>query len=182
VISVPPGVRPGSVTGRLRHLLTELGDGGRTGAVHVDGHPGGVLYVVAGRITHAESPAVPGIGDRLIDSGRLSRRAWRLAYDAGHAQHRVGRLLVRGGHIGRTELACRVVAAITDATHALLQSDGADVRFVAGERHWLGVVAQVELGTFGQVTARRLLSTPVPRPGPRAVRCAAVAGRRSVTR
>jgi hypothetical protein len=155
---------PGSrATAPLRRLLTELGESGRTGALHIDGIPGGTLYLVAGRITHAESGACPGIGERLIASGRISRRAWRLAYESGHAHNRVAHALVRAGHIGQGELACRVVAAITDATHALLQSDDAPVRFAAGERHWFGVVAQLELGALGHETAKRLLRTPAPR-------------------
>ena len=109
---------------------------GRTGALHIGGSPGGALYLVAGRITYAESPACPGIGERLVASGRLPAAAWRRAYADGAADRRVGRLLVRAGRSGRNELACRVVAAICDATHALLQSDcDAPVRFVPGEQH-----------------------------------------------
>jgi Domain of unknown function (DUF4388) len=157
---------PGSpATADLRRLLTELAESGRTGALRIGGTPGGVLYLVAGRITHAESPACPGIGERLVASGRMSAAAWRAAYEQGHAQRCVGRLLVRAGHLGLHELACRVVAAIRDTTHALLQSDEAPVRFVAGERHWFGVVAQVDLGALGHETARRLLAVPAPRRG-----------------
>jgi Domain of unknown function (DUF4388) len=157
---------PGSpATASLRHLLTVLGESGRTGALHVGGLPGGSLYLVAGRITYAESPACPGIGDRLVASGRISAGAWRAAYAEGAAGCRVWRLLVRGGHIGRNELACRVVAAICDATHALLQSDDAPVGFTPGERHPFGVVAQVELGALSHETAKRLLTVPAPRRG-----------------
>jgi hypothetical protein len=148
----------------LHQLLTELGDAGRTGALHIDGSPGGVLYLVAGNITHAESPACPGVGERLVASGRLSATTWKAAYDEGRAQHRVGRTLVRHGHLGQNELACRVVATICDATHALLQqSDDAPVRFVPEERHWLGVIAQVELGALIHETAKRLRRVPAPR-------------------
>ena len=160
---------PGSpATATLRRLLTELAASGRTGALHIGGTPGGALYRVAGRITYAESPASPGIGDRLVTSGRLAAAAWRRAYADGAAGHRVGRLLVARGLLGRHELACRVVAAICDATHALLQSDhDAPVRFVPGEQHAFGVVARVELGALGQETARRLRTVPAPRRGPR---------------
>ena len=157
---------PGSpATASLRHLLTELAETGRTGALHIGGTPGGALYLVTGRITYAESPASPGIGDRLVISGRLPAAAWRRAYADGAAGRRVGRLLVARGLLGRNELACRVVAAICDATHALLQSDDAPVRFVPGERHAFGVVARVELGALGHETARRLMAVPAPRRG-----------------
>jgi hypothetical protein len=155
---------PGSpATASLRHLLTELGESGRTGALHIGGTPGGSLYLVAGRITYAESPACPSIGDRLVASGRLSAAAWHAAYAAGAAACRVGRMLVRGGHIGQNELACRAVAVICDATHALLQSDDAPVHFAPGERHAFGVVAHVELGALSHERAKRLLTIPAPR-------------------
>jgi hypothetical protein len=152
----------------LRHLLTNLAESGRTGALHVDDPAGGVIYLVAGRITHAEAAGCPGIGERLVASGRLSAAAWETAYVAGRFSGTVGRELVRDGQLGHHELACRVVATITAATHALLLC-GADapLRFVPEERHWFGTVAQVELGALGAETARRLFTHPVPhRSGP----------------
>ena len=163
----------------LRHLLNDLGASRRTGALYVDGTPGGVLYLVAGHITHAESPACPGIGERLVASGRLPAAAWAAAFAEGSRQHQVGRVLIRDGHIGQHELAARVIATISDATHALLLSrpaaenpgrkpgsGDAPVRFAAGERHWLGVIAQVEMGALIHATARRLRTLPAPaRPG-----------------
>lgn len=132
----------------LRHLLNQLGESGSTGALHIDGHPGGVLYLVDGHLTHAESTACPGVGERLVASGRLSAESWTAAYESGKDQHRVGRHLIRDGHLGRHELASRVIATISDATHALLQqSADAPVRFVPDERHWLGVITPVEFGT-----------------------------------
>ncbi|GAB2592734.1 hypothetical protein Aab01nite_37200 [Paractinoplanes abujensis] len=136
---------PGSpATAGLRRLLTELGESARTGALHIDGHPGGVLYLVSGRIAYAETPACPGIGDRLVASGRIPAAVWRRALAEGRGAHRVGRLLLRDGLIGQNELALRLAAAIADATHELLRSAEARVRFVPGERHWLGPVAGLE--------------------------------------
>ncbi|MFI7544874.1 DUF4388 domain-containing protein [Actinoplanes sp. NPDC049599] len=155
----------------LRRLLTNLAESGRTGALHLDDdRAAGVIYLVAGRITHAESAACPGIGERLVACGRVSAAAWQSAYAAGRATGTVGRALVHDGHLGHHELACRVVAAITAATHALLQmSDATPMRFVPGERHWFGTVAQIELGALGTETAKRLFSRPAPH-RPRAAR------------
>jgi hypothetical protein len=146
----------------LRHLLNQLGASGQTGALHVDGTPGGVLYLVAGHIVHAETPACPGVGERLVASGRLSAEVWTAAYEEGRLRHRVGRALIRDGHIGQHELAARVVATICDTTHALLQSGDAPIRFVPGERHWLGVIAQVEMGALIRETVKRLRTVPAP--------------------
>ncbi|MEV4707006.1 DUF4388 domain-containing protein [Actinoplanes sp. NPDC049316] len=152
----------------LRRRLTTLAEAGCTGALHVGGTPGGVVYLVAGRITHAESPACPGIGARLVGCGRLSAEQWRAAYAAGHGEGRVGRLLLRDGHLGHHELACRVVATITAATQVLLEADDAPLRFVPGERHWFGTFPHCDLGTLGSETAKRLLTRPAPRRRPRA--------------
>ena len=154
---------PGSpATATLRRLLTELGEAGRTGALHIDGHPGGVFYLVAGRIAYASSPACRGLEERLIDSGRITAAEWATVLAAGRGAHRVGRALLGCGLIGENELALRVVATIADATLELLQSDDAPVRFVPGERHWLGAIAPVELGALGHATAQRLRSVPRP--------------------
>lgn len=147
----------------MRRLLTELGESGRTGALHIGGAPGGVLYLTAGRITYAETPARPGLGERLVSSGRLAPHAWRTAYAEGRGTHRVGRALLRDGRLGQNELALRVVAVIADATHELLQQAHAPARFAPGERHWLGEVAGVELGSLGHLTAVRLRAVPGPR-------------------
>jgi hypothetical protein len=147
----------------MRRLLTELGESGRTGALHVGGTPGGVLYLIAGRITYAETPARPGLGERLVSSGRLAPQTWRAAYAEGRGAHQVGRVLLRDGRLGQNELSLRVAAVIADATHELLQQAHAPARFVPGERHWLGEVAAVELGSIGHVTAVRLRTVPGPR-------------------
>ncbi|MBM2621781.1 DUF4388 domain-containing protein [Actinoplanes sp. LDG1-06] len=160
---------PGSpATANLRRLLTELGESARTGALHIDGRPGGVLYLVSGRIAYAETPVCPGLGERLVASGRVCVSAWQRALDEGRGAHRVGRLLLRDGLIGQNELALRVVATIADATLELLQSAEAPVRFVPGERHWLGPVTGVDLGALGHVTARRLRAGPGHNSSPQA--------------
>jgi hypothetical protein len=154
-------VIPGSpATATLRRLLTELGEAGRTGALRVGGAPGGALYLVAGRIAYAETPACPGIGERLVASGRLAPGAWAAVLAEGRGAHRVGRLLLRDGLIGQNELATRVVATIGDATRELLKSSTAPVRFVPGGRHWLGDICPVDLGALGHVTAQRLRRVP----------------------
>jgi hypothetical protein len=150
-------VTPGTpLAATLRRLLAELGERGRTGALHVGGGPGGVLYLIDGRIVYAETPACPGLGERLVASGRLTAQAWRSAYAEGRGSHRVGRVLLRDGRIGQNELCLRVMAVIADATHELLRQPGGPARFVPGERHWLG-----ELPRMG--FDRRLRAAPRPR-------------------
>ena len=160
---------PGSpATVAVRHLLTILAGTRHTGALHVGGTPGGTIYVLAGRVTYAESPASPGVGARLITSGRLAEQIWWAAYEAGQAERRVGSLLVQQGHLGQGELVCRVLAVICDATQAIVQGAAGPARFVRDEQHWLGPVTQLELTALARETTRRLLphipaeNTPTP--------------------
>jgi hypothetical protein len=163
-------VIPGSAaTATLRRRLTELGETGRTGALHVGGPPGGVLYLLAGRIAYAETPACPGLGDRLVASGRVSARDWAAAVAEGRGAHQVGRVLLRDGLIGRNELALRAAATIADATGELLRAETErPVRFVPGERHWLGHITASPLRLVPQKLnphdAHRVRSTRVPSP------------------
>lgn len=142
----------------LRSLLIELGESASSGALHVRGRPGGVIYLVAGRITYAETPACPGIGERLVASGRVAADAWAAVVAEGRDTCRVGRLLVRAGLIGQHELGMRVTTAICDATHELLWAADAPVSFVPGERDWLG---------FFDAQRVRLVAAWSPQDGPR---------------
>jgi hypothetical protein len=162
-------VIPGSLaTAPLRHLLTELARAAHTGALHVDGVPGGTFYLVAGRITYAESPACPDLRARLLRSGRLTAAGWDAAYRTGSAEQAVGRLLVQECGLEHGELVCHVLATICDAGHAVLQTPDAGLRFVPDERHWLGLITQLEPTALGRETERRLLAaarqptTPAP--------------------
>lgn len=150
---------PGSpATATLRSLLIELGESAATGALHVFGRPGGVIYLVAGRITYAETPACPGIGERLVASGRVSAEAWSAVFAEGHDRRRVGPVLLRRGLIGQHELAMRVTTAICDATHELLWAEEASVSFIPGVRDWLGLFAAQPV---------RLVAARSPQDGPR---------------
>jgi hypothetical protein len=162
-------VIPGSpATATMRSLLTELGEAGRTGALHVGGRPGGVLYLLEGRIAYAETPACPGIGERLVASGRVSAPAWSAVVALGRPSCRVGHFLLRDGLIGQHELALRVTTTICDATHELLQSDDdGPVRFVESERHWLGSVTGGSLLVGHNAHRVRLVVAPSPQDGPR---------------
>jgi hypothetical protein len=140
----------------LRRHLIALAEAGCTGALHVGGAPGGVLYLVEGCLAYAESPACPSVAERLLVSGRLSAGAWHAAYEEGRAASRVGRVLVRDGYVGQGELASRVLGSISEVTRELLRADNGPVCFVAGERHWFGTVVLIEPG--GAV--RRLRKPP----------------------
>ncbi len=138
-----------------RRTLAQAARSGASGALHVDGSPGGTLFLAHGSVTYAESPAAPGVGELLTASGRLSRNTWRACFDAGRDEYRVGHVLVEQGHLTAGELELCVLGATYDAAFFVLQPRPAPVRFVAGERHWLGTLTQVDVTALDRETTRR---------------------------
>ncbi len=130
------GLKEDVVHANRQHLI-DLARAGRTGALHIGGAPGGTVYLVAGRISYAESPASRGLGERLVGSGRLPAAVWQHAYQTGRRTS-----LLRDGWLGPGELHERLAATIADATHEALRGDG-PAWFVNDERHWLAGLASV---------------------------------------
>ena len=136
-------------------LLTQAADERRTGALVVDGHPGGTVYLVEGAVVYAESPAAPGVGELLTSSGRLAGRTWQAALDAGTAEARVGRLLLEQGHLTQGELELCVLGAIYDAAYFALAPESAPVEFLDGATHWLGPVVRAGAVAVDREARRR---------------------------
>ena len=123
-------------------LLTQVAGERQTGALVVRGDrggtvPGGTIYLIEGHVTHAESPAAPGVGELLTASGRLAPRSWQAAVDAGSAGAQVGQLLVAQGHLTQGELELCMLGAIYDAAYFALAPASAPVEFLDGATHWL---------------------------------------------
>jgi hypothetical protein len=145
-------------------LLTRAAGERWTGALVVGGHPGGHLgghlggtvYLVEGRIVHAESPAAPGVGELLTSSGRLAARTWQNALDLGTSTARVGRLLIEQGHLTQGELELCVLGAIYDAAYFALASEEAPAEFLDGAAHWLGPVVHIDPAAVTRETRRRV--------------------------
>ena len=150
----------------LRRALTRLTAAGATGALHVAGSPCGTIWLADGEIEYAETDVMPGVGERLVGTGRLTANVWDATHWAGRTEARVGRLLVDEGHVVHGELVSRTLAAMYDAGYLLLADDEAPTRFHADLRHWLGPVARVELADLDAETARRRrLVSDVPATG-----------------
>ena len=136
-------------------LLTQVAGERQTGALVVGGHPGGTVYLVEGTVTYAESPAAPGVGELLTASGRLAGRTWQAALDAGHAEARVGEVLLAQGHLTQGELELCVLGAIYDAAYFALAPASAPVEFRDGATHWLGPVVRVDASAVHREARRR---------------------------
>jgi hypothetical protein len=144
-----------SKTAAPGRLLTQAAGERQTGALVVGGHPGGTVYLIEGKVTHAESPAAPGVGELLTASGRLAGRTWQAALDAGTARGRVGELLVGQGHLTQGELELCVLGAIYDAAYFALAPASAPIEFLDAATHWLGPVVRVEAAAVNREARRR---------------------------
>jgi hypothetical protein len=144
-----------SKTAAPGRLLAQAAGQRQTGALVVGGHPGGTVYLIEGHVTHAESPAAPGVGELLTASGRLAPRTWQAALDAGAAGARVGQLLVGQGHLTQGELELCVLGVIYDATYFALSPASAPVEFVDAATHWLGPVIRVDAAAVNREARRR---------------------------
>jgi hypothetical protein len=144
-----------SKTAAPGRLLTQAAGERQTGALVVGGHPGGTVYLIEGHVTHAESPAAPGVGELLTASGRLAPRTWQAALDAGTAGARVGQLLVAQGHLTQGELELCMLGVIYDAAYFALSPTSAPVEFIDGGLHWLGPVIRVDAAAVNREARRR---------------------------
>lgn len=135
-----------------RRTLSQLASAGETGALFVEGEPGGVVYLTDGWVSYVETPASPGIGELLTTSGRLPALVWEAAAASGEE---AGPLLVAQGHLTQGELELCTLGAIYDAAFFVLSPAPARIRFEAGERHWLGPVCQVDATVLGRELTRR---------------------------
>lgn len=156
-----------SKTASPGRLLTQAAGERQTGTLVVDGHPGGVVYLLDGAVVYAESPAAPGVGELLTASGRLAGRTWQAALDAGTPGAQVGRLLLDQGHLTQGELELCVLGAIYDAAYFALSPATAPVEFRPGVTHWLGPVIRVDVAAVNREARRRARLLEEIHPHPR---------------
>ena len=156
-----------STTAAPGRLLKQVAAERQTGALMVNGRPGGAVYVHSGCVVYAESPAAPGVGELLTSSGRLAARTWQNALDLGTSTARVGRLLVEQGHLTQGELELCVLGATYDAAYFALASDTEAVDFRPGATHWLGPVVQIDPAAVDKESRRRVRLLAEIHPDPR---------------
>ncbi|MFJ8668349.1 transcriptional regulator [Streptomyces sp. NPDC093600] len=133
-------------------MLTRLAAERATGALLRD-H--GTLYLVDGRVVHAESPSAPGLDVLLTAGGRLPREGWDEAVDRAGARQAVGRFLVDSGRLGDGELEICHLEAVFDAAFFALSPAAGPTRFRYGVSHWLGTVRPVSAEAVERETVRR---------------------------
>ncbi|MEU3606933.1 transcriptional regulator [Streptomyces sp. NPDC035033] len=133
-------------------MLVRLAAERATGALLRD-H--GTLYLVDGRVVHAESPASPGVDVLLTTGGRLPREGWEEAVDRAGAHRAVGRFLVDSGRLRDGELEICHLGAVFDAAFFALSPASGPTRFRYGVGHWFGTVRPVSAEAVERETLRR---------------------------
>lgn len=138
----------------LRDALEPWCAAGVNGAVRMIDAPGGVVYIVDGRIAYAECPAASSVERLLNSSGRLPAEAWRTAVNAGRAQCRIGEELANAGLVTPAEMEATGIIALHDAAFFLFDV-AATARFEPGVRHPLGSLRTLDLRVVCQEVDRR---------------------------
>lgn len=133
-------------------MLMRLADERATGAFLRDQ---GTLYLVEGRVVHAESPAAPGIDVLLTAGGSLPRQGWQESLTLAGTRHEVGRHLVDSGRVAAGELEMCHLGALYDAAFFVLGPARGPTRFRYGVAHWLGRVRPVCAEAVERETRRR---------------------------
>ncbi|WP_055567712.1 hypothetical protein [Streptomyces atriruber] len=159
-----PAVVPQAISApAISPLLTRLATERATGAFL---RAQGTLYLVEGRVVHAESPAAPGIDVLLTAGGALAAQGWQDALSSAGRRHEVGRELVATGRVTTGELEMCHLGALFDAAFFVLGAASGPTRFRYGVAHWLGRVRPVPAAAVERETLRRraLLDSIWPRP------------------
>lgn len=148
----------------VRTALRELATVRATGALHVEGELGAVLYLQDGEVCHVDAGAAPGVGRILTASGRLPEGIWQAAFTAGAPSGQVGALLIDQGHLNPGELELCVTGALHDAAFFALETVPTTVRFAAGEVCWFGDSVRVGVEPLCREVDRRrqILTAALP--------------------
>ncbi|MGW7072265.1 transcriptional regulator [Streptomyces sp. NPDC054855] len=133
-------------------MLMRLAHERATGALLRDQ---GTLYLVEGRVVHAESPAAPGIDVLLTAGGALPPQGWQEALSLAGTRNEVGRELVDSGRVTAGELEVCHIGALFDAAFFVLGPASGPTRFRYGVAHWLGRVRPVAAEAVERETRRR---------------------------
>ncbi|GHH67185.1 hypothetical protein GCM10017673_13930 [Streptosporangium violaceochromogenes] len=137
----------------VRDALIGLADDHATGALRLGRI--GTLYLVDGRVTHAESAVSPAVEDLLTACGRISAHAVRQARQAATAQRPGGERLISQGVLTRGELELCALGALLDAAYFLLGATVHRPGFQPGARHWLGARWHLDVTELSRECERR---------------------------
>jgi hypothetical protein len=145
---------------RIADELFALARDGTSGAVEINGEPGGTIYLNEGDLAFAESAAAPDLAARLIGSRRLSTEQWKMLLAENRPRGDFGALLVEEGLIAREDLQAVLRSIVLDVITALTvmpacRSSMAGVRLVSRAQPWVGSMLSIEIEPVLTEVARR---------------------------
>jgi hypothetical protein len=117
----------GAVDDRLTDMLRDRAAAKFSGAVRVDGRPGGIIHFVDGRISACQTSGAPGLEVILLRSRRVSVSDWDAAFTAAAVGGRqIADELIDRQLVGAGEIEALLRTALADAMFALVsgQVDG----------------------------------------------------------
>lgn len=121
----------------------------------IRGHAAAIVHVAGGRLTSAEPSTAPGIAQRLIGGGRISREAWHglRGSDDGHG---LAERLVRRGIIDPDALSALTRSVLVDALLDLAVTEGEVVATpLDGDPDWLASPLRLDVEeALREVSAR----------------------------
>jgi hypothetical protein len=133
-VSVDPTVAARSVFQAINEFAIDRSAGSLD---IVRGHTAAIVHVVGGRLTSAEPSAAPGIAQRLLGGGRLSRDAWHELRSSNDGRGLAERLVTRG-IVDPGTLAALTRSVLVDALLDLVVAEGEVVATpLEGEPDWL---------------------------------------------
>jgi hypothetical protein len=144
---------------RVAAVLSGLAERRASGALEVDGQPGGVVYLDRGEITFAQSDWSPDLTARLrgtLPQGPGLRVLLALGQQPGTD---LGAQLIGGGHASASELQSILRSVILDAMIVLTvpladQTTLAGTRMVEGSSHWAGSLVRLSVASVQAEAAR----------------------------
>lgn len=156
-------------------MLRELAAQGASGALEVAGESDGYVYLADDELAFAESPAVPGLAERLVNSRLLSPREWNglaaaasgAAGDAGQARAAARKFVRAHCRITFAHLEAVTRSAVADAILGLGAGPAAGgpdpdpdhatfTNFSPGRWHWAGSLTHLDVaGALDEAERRR---------------------------
>ncbi|MEV0967592.1 hypothetical protein [Microtetraspora glauca] len=146
---------------RIIDELYALTRTGASGALKIDGDPGGTIYLDGGYVTFAEAAGVPDLAARLIGSRRVSTEQWNTLRAEGRRAGGFDALLVEQGLIDEGDMLAVLRSVVLDAITAMTApvAGGPSVTgvlFVPLERSWAGAMLRLEAEFVRSEVARRV--------------------------
>ncbi len=111
----------GPASGKLADALRQYAAARFSGVLHVDGRPGGAIYLMDGRVSACETSGAPSLEVILLRSRRISESDWDAAFTAAAVAGRpMTTELIQRELLGAGEVEALLRIALADAVFALV--------------------------------------------------------------